>query len=104
MLHCKDEYLGESEVVLDGRIRTYLQSALGRNKNRNGEVDGIQEGIHMIMWTPVYMWNGRVTEATGTGLELRRCVIPTAVCPPVCLLDAGDGVSSVVFSTISPPS
>ena len=45
ILYGREEYLGESEVTLDGRIRTHLQSALDPNKNHNAGIDRIQESV-----------------------------------------------------------
>ena len=69
MVYCRDEYIGECEVTLDGLIRTHVQTALGPNKVQNGGVDSIQESIHSVIWTPIYMWNGRVSKATRVTKE-----------------------------------
>ena len=56
-------------MILDGRIRTHVQTVLGPNRVQNGGVDGIQESIHSVIWTPIYMWNGRVSKATRVTKE-----------------------------------
>ena len=69
MLFCRNEYIGESECSIDGRLRTHLQSALGPSKNNNSGVDSIQESMHFVIWTPIFMWNGRVTKAIRVARE-----------------------------------
>ena len=52
MIYCRDEYTGECETTLDGRIRTHIQTALGPSKVNHFGVDSIQVSIHSVIWTP----------------------------------------------------
>ena len=48
-LFCIDEYIGETEATLDGRIRTHDQNAVGQNRRQPGGIDTLNEEIHSVI-------------------------------------------------------